>query len=146
MEPNSNDNQVQVPANSESFDQTNLPESGDKQLEPEQTPIIVPERTPQPSEPPTTPVVSKSVAATSLPVDSTPILPVSQPANSTRSSSPSVAKDVDVIEKEWVNQAETIVKKDAADPHQEEDDVTDLKNDYLQKRYGKTIKKEVDGQ
>lgn len=143
MEPNNNDNQVQISSNSESFNQTNLPESNDSQLEPEQTPVIIPEKIPQ-SGKSTTSGVSTPIAAISPLDNSTPVLPVSQqPVNSTGSSSPSVAKDVDVIEKEWVNKVEEIIKKDAADPHQEEDDVTDLKNDYLQKRYGKIIKKEI---
>jgi hypothetical protein len=53
---------------------------------------------------------------------------------------PAVAGDVDVIEKEWVDKAETIVKENAEDPHAEEEAVEELQADYLQKRYNKDVK------
>ena len=55
-------------------------------------------------------------------------------------SSPSVADDVDVIEKEWVDAAEQIVAANANDPRAEEAAVEQLQTDYLKKRYGKDIK------
>ncbi len=55
-------------------------------------------------------------------------------------ASPSVADDVDVIEKEWVDAAEQIVAANANDPRAEEAAVEQLQTDYLKKRYGKDIK------
>src|SRR5437588_642777 len=54
---------------------------------------------------------------------------------------PAVASDVDVIEKEWVDAAESAVKTHTGDPHAEEEAFEDLQVDYLKKRYGKDIKK-----
>ncbi|MBW3538072.1 hypothetical protein KY386_01100 [Candidatus Parcubacteria bacterium] len=59
---------------------------------------------------------------------------------------PAIADDVDVIEKEWVEAAESIVKNTAGDPYLEEEAVENLQIDYLKKRYGKEIKKTPDAQ
>jgi hypothetical protein len=55
-------------------------------------------------------------------------------------STPATADDVDVIEKEWVDQAEQVIQASAGDPHGEEEAVEKLQIDYLQKRYGHTVK------
>jgi hypothetical protein len=57
---------------------------------------------------------------------------------------PAIADDVDVIEKEWVDHAEEIVRATKDDPYREEEAVEDLQIDYLQKRYGKNIEKSSD--
>ncbi|MDX1765846.1 MAG: hypothetical protein R3313_02740 [Candidatus Saccharimonadales bacterium] len=56
-------------------------------------------------------------------------------------SSPAIADDVDVIEKEWVDKAKAIVDKHRDDPYQQEEEANKLQSSYLKKRYGKTIKK-----
>lgn len=74
--------------------------------------------------------------------------PVTQPAEpvdnnqppATSSSGPAIADDVDLIEKEWVDKAKSIVHEYKHDPHNQEKEVGQLKADYQQKRYGKTIK------
>src|SRR4051794_21998345 len=66
--------------------------------------------------------------------------PDPKPATPT-STSPANAEDVDVIEKEWVDAAEVVVKKHADDPHAEEEGFENLQVDYLKKRYGKDIQK-----
>ena len=53
---------------------------------------------------------------------------------------PTAAGDVDVIEPEWVDKAEQVVKAHEGDPYGEEEAVEDLQQDYLQKRYGHTVK------
>ena len=58
---------------------------------------------------------------------------------------PATANDQDVIEPEWVKKAEEVIDKTAGKPHEEEEQVEDLQIDYLQKRYGKTVKKSEDG-
>jgi hypothetical protein len=53
---------------------------------------------------------------------------------------PVVAEDGDLIEKEWVTKAKEIVARTRNDPHQQNKQLSKMKADYLQKRYGKTIK------
>jgi hypothetical protein len=49
---------------------------------------------------------------------------------------PAVAGDVDVIEPEWVEKAEQVVRSHHGDPYGEEEAVEELQEDYLEKRYG----------
>ena len=74
-----------------------------------------------------------------LPQTADPAVPAGTPPPT--GSGPVVADDVDVIEKEWVDQAEKVVKQTAGDPYQEEEAVEALQVDYLKKRYGKEVKK-----
>lgn len=57
---------------------------------------------------------------------------------------PAAAADQDVIEKEWVDRAQEVIDQTAGDPHAEEEAVEDLQIDYMQKRYGKSVKKSND--
>jgi hypothetical protein len=57
---------------------------------------------------------------------------------------PTIADDVDVIEKEWVDKTEDIIAKTAGDPHAEEEAIEDLTIDYMKKRYDKDIAKSGD--
>ena len=54
--------------------------------------------------------------------------------------SPSIADDVDLIEKEWVNKARQIVERSKADPYVQNKELNIFKADYMKKRYGKDIK------
>lgn len=62
-----------------------------------------------------------------------------QPADDT-TTGPAVADDVDVIEKEWVDKAKTIVNTHKHDPYNQEKEASKLQADYLKKRYGKDVK------
>ena len=53
---------------------------------------------------------------------------------------PAIADDVDVIEKEWVQKAKTIVNDHKHDPYTQEKETSKLQADYLKKRYGKEVK------
>ncbi len=53
---------------------------------------------------------------------------------------PSQADDVDVLEKEWVEKTKAVVDKTKSDPHQQNEEVSALKSDYMKKRYGKDVK------
>lgn len=64
-----------------------------------------------------------------------------QPAAPAPTASPAQAADVDVIEKEWVDQANRIIEQTKNDPHAEEEAVEALQIDYLKKRYGHSVKK-----
>lgn len=57
-------------------------------------------------------------------------------------SAPAMADDGDLIEKEWVVKVRQIVQATAHDPFEQSRQFTILKADYLQKRYGKSIKSE----
>lgn len=69
--------------------------------------------------------------------------PSQQPATQ-NSASPAgqaaTADDGDVIEKEWVLRVRQIIAETAQDPYQQNKQLTELKAEYMQKRYGKTIK------
>jgi hypothetical protein len=49
---------------------------------------------------------------------------------------PTSAGDVDVIEPEWVDKAEEVIRAHQGDPYAEDEAIEDLQQDYLQKRYG----------
>ena len=72
-----------------------------------------------------------------------PLPPVQQqvpPNGAVTTSSPLIADDVDVIEKEWVDKAKKIVNATKSDPHQLDKEVSKLQADYLMKRYNKKLK------
>jgi hypothetical protein len=84
-------------------------------------------------------------APTIMPVVPTPS---TEPAAASATSvvqGPAVAEDVDVIEKEWVDKANAVVKANADDPHAEEEAVEELQVDYLKKRYDHTVDKSQEG-
>ncbi|MFZ1458518.1 MAG: hypothetical protein WAT17_01420 [Candidatus Saccharimonadales bacterium] len=53
---------------------------------------------------------------------------------------PHVAADEDLIEKEWVEKAKRVISETKNDPYAQEQAVSRLQADYLNKRYGKVIK------
>jgi hypothetical protein len=57
----------------------------------------------------------------------------------TKDNMPAVAKDDDLIEKEWVNKAKEIVNETRDDPYKRDQEVNKLQVDYLKKRYGKEL-------
>ena len=87
------------------------------------------------------------------PVFAPPPLPVIDPAQGTvtvtkkslQDDNPSTASDEDLIEKEWVEKAKKLVSETKNDPHAQENAVSLLQADYLQKRYGRTIKISSEG-
>ena len=52
---------------------------------------------------------------------------------------PASAGDVDVIEPEWVDKAESEVRAHQGDPYGEEEAIEKLQQDYLSKRYGRSV-------
>ena len=70
----------------------------------------------------------------------TPVTNASTVAQDTTSqSSPLVAKDDDLIEKEWVDIAKKIVTETQNDPKQQDDRISGLKVDYVKKRFGREL-------
>lgn len=74
--------------------------------------------------------VPPAAAPTALPATPAPV----------SASSPAVADDADLIEKEWVQRAKQIVEQTRTDPYLQNRELSAFKADYLQKRYNKTIK------
>jgi hypothetical protein len=66
--------------------------------------------------------------------------PVQSQATTTSTTTPGVADDADLIEKEWVMRAKAIVQRTKEDPRQQTDEMNRFKADYLKKRYNKDIK------
>ncbi len=80
--------------------------------------------------------------ATGAPIQTAPAPVVVVPSDTTPTqnvTSPLVAADEDVIEKEWVDRAKQIILETKDDPHQRSSKVNELHKDYLQKRYGKEL-------
>lgn len=75
------------------------------------------------------------------PIDNS-VAPVPQSSVSSTSKSAKVAliTDDDLIEKEWVDRAKKIIESTRDDPHQQSEQLTLVKADYMKKRYDKTIK------
>jgi hypothetical protein len=59
---------------------------------------------------------------------------------SAQSSSSLIADDVDVIEKIWVQKAKTIVNETKDDPRKQSTELSNMKRDYIKKRFNKDIK------
>lgn len=53
---------------------------------------------------------------------------------------PTEAEDTDLIEKEWVLRAKQIVEHTREDPHEQQRALSQMKADYMKKRYKKDIK------
>lgn len=82
-----------------------------------------------------------AMSVASAPVITPPVAPVqaSPPDPPSSTATPLVAADQDLIEKEWVDRAKEIIDQTKDDPHVRTKKVNELKNDYLQKRYGKVV-------
>lgn len=55
-------------------------------------------------------------------------------------TSSTIANDDDVMEKVWVGKSKKIIESTKGDPYQREREVSKLQAEYIQKRYGKTIR------
>ncbi|HSX41429.1 MAG TPA: hypothetical protein VLF21_02240 [Candidatus Saccharimonadales bacterium] len=137
MEPTQNPN---VPVNPET------PSSSG-----EVTPVA-PETAPRPSDaaptavpaPPTpapTPVVDPNTSATPTPATNPGMQQPTDKIVPGVAPNPALAGDVDVIEKEWVDQADKVVDQTKDDPYIQEEAVESLQQDYLKKRYGRDVQK-----
>jgi hypothetical protein len=86
----------------------------------------------------------KSVKTPSMP---TPTMPVPTPSTTTGTSkgkkaahtSDLPAHDVDLIEKQWVERAKTIVNQTQDDPYVQKKEISKAGADYIKKRFNKTI-------
>lgn len=76
----------------------------------------------------------------SLPMQPVQDVPAAVPAPQPAAATPATASDDDVIEKEWIDKAKQIVQATQTDPYQQNRQLAAFKADYMQKRYGKTVK------
>jgi hypothetical protein len=53
---------------------------------------------------------------------------------------PDIADDIDLIEKAWVLKAKEIVMRTQGDPYSQNKHLSNVKVDYIKKRYGKQIR------
>ena len=60
-------------------------------------------------------------------------------STSTIITTPSVASDDDLIEKEWVDKAKKVIAETKDEPYRREQEVSRLQADYLSKRYGREL-------
>jgi hypothetical protein len=54
-------------------------------------------------------------------------------------TTPQIADDADLIEKEWVEKAKEIVEKTRENPYLQNKAINEIKADYIKKRYNKEI-------
>jgi len=105
-----------------------MPSGGERQAPQEQ----------QPSGP-SDPAAAQPVAPPPLPqLSQAP--PATQTQQVPADTNPPAAADEDLIEKEWVEKAKKVIAETKHDPHLQEQAVSRLQADYLQKRYGKVVK------
>lgn len=86
--------------------------------------------------------VSDAAATAAAVASATPVAPAqAMPPNTSTpaTTTPLVAADEDLIEKEWVDKAKEIIEQTRDDPHARTQKVNELQRDYLQKRYGKVV-------
>ncbi len=57
-------------------------------------------------------------------------------------ATPSMADDVDLIEKDWVNKVKEVINKTKDNPYEQARQLALIKSDYLQKRYNKSVTQE----
>ena len=85
--------------------------------------------------------VQAEAAQVAMPALPTPVVAVSQSTAAPVSddSTPSVAGDDDLIEKEWVDKAKKIIADTRDDPYRREKEISKLQIEYIRKRYGREI-------
>ena len=62
------------------------------------------------------------------------------PQASGSNNNPLVANDDDLIEKEWVDMAKKIIDATRENPYEQSMELSNMKSDYMRKRYGKEVK------
>ena len=90
---------------------------------------------------PSTPTdLPQPAAAAPNPATEQPASPPQPAQSSADHATPAIADDGDLIEKEWVHKVKQILTASADNPYEQNRQLTRLRADYMQKRYGKDIK------
>lgn len=83
--------------------------------------------------------VQAEVAQVAMPALPAPVVPVVSQVQQSDDSSSLAASDDDLIEKEWVDRAKSIIAATKDDPYKREQEISKLQIEYIRKRYGRTI-------
>jgi hypothetical protein len=86
--------------------------------------------------------VQAEISQITMPALPAPVISVPSPASVTRtddSGAPLVASDDDLIEKEWVDKAKSIIAATKDNPYKREQEINKLQIEYIRKRYGRTV-------
>lgn len=86
---------------------------------------------PPPTSQPTQPQINTSTTQTSNQDDVT---------TTTKNDNLKIIEDSDLIEKEWVDKAKQIVERNRDDPYKQSEQLTEVRAEYMKKRYNKIIK------
>lgn len=81
--------------------------------------------------------INKDTSVAQIPLTGTAF--TSQNDNQQSASSLPIADDNDLIEQEWVDKAKAIIEKTREDPHMQNKEISEVKADYIKKRYNKEI-------
>jgi len=66
-------------------------------------------------------------------------IPVKDQGSSSTFTAGLSAQDADLIEKEWVQRAKSLVSQTQDDPYKQKNEMSKIKADYIKKRFNKTI-------
>jgi len=85
--------------------------------------------------------VQAEISQLSMPSLPMPVLvaPATDAQGQVSSTTPLAASDDDLIEKEWVDKAKSIIAATKDDPYRREQEINKLQIEYIRKRYGRTI-------
>lgn len=135
MEPNHNSYQPSAELPQPQAEAGSLPAPAAQEVT-----AAAPEQSTQPMAPPVgqQPLQSVQPMQAAQPAGQMPAQPAA-PAGSTATNA-LIADDVDLIEKEWVVKAKAIVAQTKDDPYQQNNAMTQVKADYMKKRYNKDLK------
>jgi hypothetical protein len=111
-------------------------EGGESQAEKGQEAAPAPQERKGRAAPPPLPVIPDDIPAADAPVIAAPADDTAHPA----SAHP--ADDSDHIEPVWVNKAKEIIAKTHSDPYLQNDQMSKVKAEYIQKRFNKQIRTE----
>lgn len=106
----------------------------------ERNPELLPLPQASPQQPAQEPPKTTQNDASSTPIVSDPPTQLTS-TSSSPSTTPAMADDLDLIEKEWVIKAKEIVSKTRDDPHKQNEEISAVKADYIKKRYNKEVPK-----
>jgi hypothetical protein len=116
------------------------PEGEDQRQERgQEAPAAAPETAGKRPPAPALPTVPDDIPAADAPVIAAPAPPSAVPAHPV---SDHPAHDSDHIEPVWVNKAKEVIARTQDDPYMQKDEMSKVKADYIQKRFGKEIKTE----
>ncbi len=111
---------------------------------------LTPETSPSASEKaPSTPERGRQVSRTAPTILPLPPLATPDPvtpataagkAGAAQTTPVAMADDGDLIEKEWVEKAKAIVERTRNNPYQQSEELTEVKADYMKRRYDKALK------